>query len=98
MFNTTSLNIEFIEAMYDISWVLMDYVRDKRHVLDHDNPIKPRKGVPPEVLQSIVNLNVMMQQILVTYNKPQEEFDGEIPETIIDTIEISKEGDSPSSS
>lgn len=97
MFNTTSLNIDFIQALFDISWILMDYTRDKRYSFEDGKAVKPRKDVPPEVLQAIVNLNAMTSQILATYNKPQEEFDGEIPETIIDTIEISKEGDSPSS-
>jgi hypothetical protein len=33
----------------------------------------------------------MTSHILACYNKPEEDYDGEIPEEIIDTIEIPKE-------
>lgn len=84
-------NIDFIQSLFDISWILMDYVRDKRYPIDESSPIKPKKDVPQEVLQAIVNLNAITSNVLIQYNKPQEDFDGEIPETLIDEIEISKE-------
>lgn len=90
-------NIKFVQALFDISWVLMDFVRDRRYSFSPDKPVKPRKDIPDEVLQAIVNLNSLTSHVLVGYNKPEENFEGEIPETIIDTVELSKEGNTSSS-
>ena len=89
--NNQSLNnIDFIQSLFDISWVLMDFARDKRYPIG-EGPVKPRKGIPQEVLQAIVNLNAMTSQVLALYNKPPEEYDHEIPTDTIDTIDLSKE-------
>jgi hypothetical protein len=88
--NETSLlnSIEFIQSLFDISWILMDYTRDKRYPIG-EGQIKPKKGVPKEVLQALVNLNSLTSHILATYNKPPEDHDGEIPTDLVDTIDVS---------
>lgn len=88
--NNTSLlnNIEFIQSLFDISWILLDFTRDKRYPIG-EGPIKPRKGIPKEVLQAIVNLNTLTSHILTVYNKPPEEHEGDVPTDTIDTIDIS---------
>jgi hypothetical protein len=50
----------------------MDYTRDKRYPIG-EGQIKPKKGVPKEVLQALVNLNSLTSHILATYNKPPED-------------------------
>lgn len=90
-------NIKFIESLYDLSWVLLDYVRDKRYEFKVGEPVQAKADVPEEVLQAIVNLNALMADTLRTFNKPSLEIDdADIPETIIDTVEVSKEGNSSS--
>lgn len=85
------LNIDFVQALFDISWILMDYVRDKRYTFESDKPVKPKNDIPSEVLQAIVNLNALTSHTLALYNKPDEDYDGDIPETIIDTVELGGE-------
>jgi hypothetical protein len=87
MSSNPNLNIEFIQALFDISWLLMDFVRDKRYTFD-GGPVKPRKGVPPEVLQAIVNLNFITSDTLAKFNRPDEDFQGEIPEEIIGEVDL----------
>lgn len=84
------LPIEFIQELFDISWELLDFVRDKRVPVGdgHNKAYKPKKGIARETLQAIVNLNAITSNVLTGYNKPDDDFEGEIPTTVIDTIEL----------
>ena len=68
----SKFNIEFIESLFNISWLLMDYTRDRRYRFEPGKAIKPRKDVPGEILQAIVDLNAMTSHILACYNKPAQ--------------------------
>ena len=81
------LPIEFIQELFDISWELLDFVRDKR-VPAGDGPYKAKKGIAKETLQAIVNLNAITSNVLAGYNRPDEEFEGDIPEEIIAEIDL----------
>ena len=66
----SKFNIELINKLYDVSWQLMDYLRDKRHSVQRTGSIRPKKHAPQEVLQAVVDLNILTSQILSIYNRP----------------------------
>jgi hypothetical protein len=81
------MNIDFLQQLYDITWILADFCRDKRQGLTSDQ-FRPKAGIDPAVLTALTDANKLLSQALTILNKPDEDYEGHIPEEIIEEVEI----------
>jgi hypothetical protein len=65
-------DIEKIEELYDLLFILLDDVRDKRYNLDFSKAIKGKTAIPEKVFQALVRLSFNCSRILAVYNTPGE--------------------------
>jgi hypothetical protein len=66
------MNIDFLQQLYDITWILADFCRDKRQGLTSDQ-FRPKAGIDPAVLTALTDANKLLSQALTILNNPDEE-------------------------
>jgi hypothetical protein len=64
--------VDLLKELYDLTWDLADHFRDKRFDPTSSDGLRPKAGVPKELLSRVVRANSLLSQALIVLHEPDE--------------------------